>query len=189
MLDLAHKGSGFPTWHRYLILWFERQIQNMLGDHLFRFRFWNWLDPEQRYVPFHRDRLGDNIDGRVVGDLVGDWSFVCWEDKHNSSDICNPIQPSNSKWLRCPNATMCQKYNAVWPDYTDYYKALSIRRYDVSPYNDQVRCTDESFRSYMEGFVTLDGSECYDDPMCTVNDGNSVSTLKLHNVVRMLFKC
>ena len=84
----------------------------MLGDHLFRFHYWNWLDPEQRDVPFKTDRLGENIDGKVVGDLVSNWSLVCWCDTSGEVaplKICNPNKPSDLKWLRCPNTTNCQK--------------------------------------------------------------------------------
>ena len=158
----------------------------MLGDHLFRFHYWNWLDPEQRDVPFQRDRLGDHSNKIVMGDLAdGNWSLICWYDTSNDSsfNICNPNQPSEAQWIRCPNATLCQKYNSVWPTYIDYHEAVSIQTYDISPYNAEVQCR-ESFRSLMEGFLNEYGTDCRDDPMCSVDkDKNMKETLKLHNVV------
>ena len=162
----------------------------MLGDHLFRFHYWNWLDPEQRDVPFKTDRLGENIDGRAVGDLVSNWSVICWSDNRNETfplPICNPNQPSDTKLLRCPNATYCQKHNAVWPNYTDYHKAVSIKSYDVSPYDATIQCTDKSFRSYMEGFLNKHGADCGGNPMCIVyGEKNIIMILKLHNVVKFV---
>ena len=187
MHDMAHQGPGFPTWHRLLILWFERELQVMLGDHLFRFHYWNWLDPTQRDVPFTPHRLGATVDTIVTGDLVdGNWSLICWFDKRNFTapyDICDPRKLSVSRLIRCPNATLCEKDNPVWPSYADYHFALSIKNYDVSPYNALVKCTGESYRSYMEGFLNERGADCGDDPMCSPVGEDEKGSLKLHNVV------
>ena len=184
--DLAHQGTGFPTWHRLLMVWLEREIQVMLGDHHFRLRFWNWLEPQQRLVPFRDHRLGGISNVTVTGDLVnGNWTMVCWNDKTNFTapyDVCDPRQLSDAVLRRCPDATLCERNNPVWPSYRDYHFALSIEDYDVSPYNAEVACTDESYRAYMEGFLNEEGSDCEGDPMCTT-DGHMVNRLKLHNVV------
>ena len=185
--DMAHQGPGFPTWHRLLILWFERELQVMLGDHLFSFHYWNWLNPQQREVPFTPHRLGSTVNTIVTGDIVdGNWSLICWFDRANFTapyDICDPRELSIARLIRCPNKSLCEKNNSVWPSYTDYHFSLSIKNYDVSPYNAVVKCTEESYRSYMEGFLSEKGDDCRDDPMCTVY-GNEKATLKLHNVVR-----
>lgn len=186
--DLAHQGPGFPTWHRWFILWFEREMQVMLGDHTFRLHFWNWLDPDQRPVPFKHHRLGatHNTSTIVTGDLVNaNWSMMCWDNRENSTtpyDICDPRKLSSSVLIRCPNSTLCEKNNLAWPSYKDYHAALSLSSYDVSPYNGAVKCTEESYRSYMEGFLSFKG-ECGNDPMCIDYGGGDASKLMLHNVV------
>ena len=185
--DLAHQGPGFPTWHRLLIVWLERELQVMLGDHLFRLHFWNWLDPHQRDVPFMNHRLGGLVNTTVTGDLVeGNWSLVCWRDKVNFTapfDVCDPRNLSDVGLIRCPNTTLCESTNPVWPSYEDYHFALSLESYDVSPYDGQVQCTEESYRAYMEGFLNEEGTDCGNDPMCTTAQGGMLGRLKLHNVV------
>ena len=186
--DRAHQGPGFPTWHRLLLVWLERELQLMLGDHLFRFHFWNWLDPGQRGVPFLNHRLGATNDSIVTGDLVdGNWSLICWENvtKLPLYEVCDPRNFSESRLIRCPNATLCEKDNPVWPSYADYYYALSIENYDSLPYTFRVECTEESYRNYMEGFLYKRGTDCRNDPMCTVEEMGMTTTLKLHNVVSL----
>ena len=159
----------------------------MLGDHLFRLHYWNWLDPDQRDVPFTIHRLGALVDTIVTGDIVdGNWSLICWSDKTNFTapyDICDPRQLSESRLIRCPNASLCERNNSVWPSYTDYQFSLSLGHYDVSPYSASVKCTEESYRNYMEGFLNERDGDCGDDPMCVAVGNNQKSTLRLHNVV------
>ena len=186
-MDFAHEGTGFPTWHRLFLLWFEREIQIAIDDHLFRLPYWDWTDPSQREILFERDRLGANVNGNVEGDLFGDWNTVCWEDTTNKRypiAICNPIRPSNQNLRRCPSDDHCDKDHPNWPTSEDVNTAVSMDTYDTSPYNRFV--TDESFRNYMEGFITSRGSECGDDTLCSTHMYNSedfIVTRKLHNTV------
>ena len=78
--DYAHEGTGFPTWHRLFLLWLEREIQIEISNHTFRLPYWEWSDPSQREIPFTRDRLGENVEGVVQGDLFTNWDTYCWED-------------------------------------------------------------------------------------------------------------
>ena len=192
-LDFAHESTGFPTWHRLFMLWIEREIQVMTGNHTFRVPYWDWRDPMQRDVLFQRDRLGENIEGNVVGNLFdGDnWQTRCWEDTTGKTfpiPICNPVSPSGENLRRCPDATLCDKGNENWPSYDDVATALSIGTYDTSPYDRFVEDTDNSYRNYLEGFITKPGTDCGDDTMCTVDTMRNVTvSRRIHNSVSLLY--
>ena len=184
-------------WHRLFLLWFEREIQVAIGDHLFRLPYWDWRDPEQREILFTEKRLGENALGNVRGDIFGDlgqeWITVCWEDpssqdQDNPIPICNPTVPSGQRLRRCPIKSLCDKDNENWPSYDDVEKAVSIYNYDYPPYDRFVRGEDNSFRNYFEGFVAEPGSDCEDDTLCTIQkNGTSETTItvsrRLHNTV------
>ena len=194
--DVAHEGPSFPTWHRLYLLWIEREIQIIIKDHRFRVPYWDWRIPTQRDVPFHRDRLGESIDGEVVGDLFdgGDWKLKCWEDigeKPFPLPICNPNVASSEKLQRCPNETLCNKSNEKWPSHDEVAEAILIDMYDTSPYNRFVTDTDYSYRNLMEGFVITPGSDCGDDTMCTVDDrmGVTISRRNHNTVSLLLYSC
>ena len=188
-VDYAHEGPGFPTWHRQLMLWLEREMQVQINDHTFRLPFWDWRDPSQREILFRKDRLGDNVNGTVVGELFDDWKTFCWENTAGLGfpiPICNPIVSDNQTLRRCPepNSYLCKKNGGNWPTYEDAEKALSIDIYDASPYNRFVEDTGGSFRNYLEGFVTRPGNDCGSDTMCTVDRVKNVTvSRKLHNSV------
>ena len=149
-------------------------------------------DPSQREILFERDELGANINVSVEGDLFGEnWKTVCWVDTSSEVKapipICNPTIPDGQNLRCCPSDDHCDKNHPNWPSYEDVNKAVSINSYDTSPYNRFVTDTDESFRNYMEGFITALGSECdKDDTLCSVHlyqGQNHTVTRKLHNTV------
>ena len=189
-MDFAHEGTGFPTWHRQLLLWLEREIQVLINDHEFRLPYWDWTDKDQREILFTRDRLGENINGTVSGEIFANWSTVCWENTAGKTfpiAICNPDIPTNQSLRRCPNPTLCQKTNINWPSDEDVDDALSIKNYDASPYDRFVKETNSSYRNFMEGFIIEDGSDCGSDTMCTTDETRGVIVRrKLHNSVSQL---
>ena len=188
-VDYAHEGPGFPTWHRQLILWLEREIQVQIHDHTFRLPYWDWRDPSQREILFKRDRLGENVDGIVVGDLFTNWKTFCWENPTGLSypvPLCDPTVSDNQILRRCPhpNTYLCERNGTNWPTYGDVKKALSIENYDTFPYTRFVEETGTSFRNYFEGFITRRGVDCGGDTMCTVDRVKNVTVVrKLHNSV------
>ena len=187
-VEFAHEAPGFPTWHRYFLVWLEREIQIEIGDHLFRLPYWDWRDPAQREILFTWNRLGANIGGEVFGELFGaNWPTFCWEDfsgKEPPLPICDPTIPSGQSLRRCPFALLCGKDNKYWPGYEDVAGSLSIKHYDTSPYDSFVVDTDRSFRNYLEGFITRPGSDCGNDTMCSANYLRGVTVRRvIHNIV------
>jgi hypothetical protein len=188
--DYAHEGPGFPTWHRLFLLWLEREIQIEISDHTFRLPYWEWSDPSQREIPFTRDRLGENVESVVQGDLFTNWDTYCWEDMMLLSypvNICDPTVPTNEALRRCPSVTLCKMDNPNWPSTTDVKYAVSIDTYDAYPYNRSVKGVDTSFRNYMEGFI-VNPDNCDEDTLCSRQEGRAHEniTRKLHNTVHIL---
>ena len=191
-VDFAHEGPGFPTWHRLLLLWLEREIQREIENHLFRIPYWDWRNPADREKLFQKNRLGENNDGRVVGDLFENWQTICWQDpkdKNYPIKICDPDEITQPL-RRCPSPTLCMESNENWPSYGDVDRAVSIEGYDSFPYTRYVKDTNIneylSFRNYMEGFITKPGKDCGQNSLCTTeNDGTGNVTVerKLHNTV------
>ena len=161
---------------------------------MFRLSYWDWTNEDQREILFEEDKLGKNIDGIVTGDIFENWTTICWEDisKQNFPiAICNPDKPTNQSLRRCPNPTLCQKTNINWPSDEDVKDAISIKKYDDSPYNRFVKGTDRSYRNFMEGFIIEDISEsvpdCGVDTMCDTDENRSVIVRrKIHNSVSQL---
>ena len=188
-MDFAHNGPGFLTWHRQFSLWLEREIQIEFDDHLFRLPYWDWRAPSQREILFRTDRLGVNVDGVVDGDLflLSTWITICWINNAGLKPIlpiCNPNVPSGQILRRCANATLCEKNDDKWPSYEDIDRAVSINEYDTSPYNSFVVNTKESFRNFLEGFISRPGSVCQGNTMCSFDAYWNMSlTRTIHNVV------
>ena len=189
IVDYAHESTGFPTWHRLFLLWLEREIQVAIDNTTFRIPYWDWSQPSQREILFKSDRLGENRDGTVVGDLFTDWETYCWQDMSDLSypvPICDPSTPSGQILRRCPNAKLCNSDNPNWPTSSDVNEALSIEDYDDDPFDRFVTNTaSRSFRNYLEGFLDKpDG--CADDRLCTPaqpSKNRTAITRKLHNTV------
>ena len=191
IVDFAHEGTGFPTWHRLFLLWLEREIQIEIGDRNFRLPYWDWSHESNRELPFTKDRLGENVNSVVEGTLFKDqsWKTRCWVDPSTQTypvPICDPEADSNQELRRCPNAHLCGMYNTNWPSVEDVQRAVLMGTYDNSPYDRFVKNGAVSFRNYLEGFVTTSGSDCGSDTLCTVHDDTEEKVTvsrKLHNAV------
>ena len=206
-IDYAHEATGFPTWHRQFVLWFEWEIQWMLKSmrhqnyYAFRTHYWDWRKETQEAISddteiFVPNRLGErrnniNSQPQVHGDLFeGGWDTICWYNGSGNvimpkGTICDP-RIKTGPLLRCPLAQddkkdPCDRFNPDWPSRADVEKALSKQQYDTQPYNK--RASEESFRNFMEGFdssVSID--DCRSDPLCLCEGGMPLKR-NLHNLV------
>lgn len=185
-VDYAHEGTGFPTWHRQFLLWFEWEIQGMLkvmsdpNYHRFRLHYWDWRGGKRADEIFRRDRLGQNDRGQVSGDLFDDgWNTICWYQTPNlMGTTCNP-NIGTGPLRRCPllesDPDPCRNNNPNWPTSTDVTDAISKSDYDSQSYNKWT--SSKSFRSFMEGFVsdvTVEECKMNDLCMCDINGEESV---------------
>ena len=99
-IDFAHEGPSFLTWHRYYLLFVERElgrIAKRLGDTLwtqytFALPYWDWNDSEAAISDiFSKDHFGaftKDADRDIVrGELFNDkgWPVVC--DLHYFANV------------------------------------------------------------------------------------------------------
>ena len=183
-VDYAHRSTGFPTWHRLYLLWFEREIQHVYED--FELFYWDWTDFSLLEKLFTKTHLGiSDINGTVTGDIFDDWRTYCWKKDSHDYNICNPIEPDIDpcdenlmlfrKLHRCPTPKMSKDSETSsiknvcedetrWPKLKAVEDILDIDIYDAPDY----RFAPNSFRNNMEGFESGDHLEttCADDRMC-----------------------
>lgn len=192
--DYAHEATGFPTWHRLFLLWFEREMQDLLQDENFTVHYWDWRYPDQRTSLFKRGQLGaryNDTNSTVVGDLFNGWETVCWSKNRDgvptpSNSICDPTKMTGPL-QRCPDKDKCDPDYAGWPNDTDVSVALEKSQYDNKNYDPTAT---ESFRNYMEGFKVVDNCNVSDErvrDLCNVKKGCSLQRL-LHNTVSYIFE-
>ena len=157
--DYAHEATGFPTWHRLFLLWFEREMQHFLNDDNFTVHYWDWRDPDQRTSLFESNRLGAHHpqNSTVTGDLVNGWRTICWYNGSGgvsrpsaNQNICDP-RNDTGPIQRCPDKERCAANYTGWPTYQDVQDAVNMTQYDMPDYN----AFSTGFRNYMEGFLVV----------------------------------
>ena len=199
--DYAHEATGFPTWHRQFLLWFEWEVQYMLkangsaNYHTFRAPYWDWrreIQISRGDSIFTRDRLGESVIMNGLPVVTGDlfepqWDTVCWFGESRGlspppNNLCNPMD-NTGPLLRCPtvNGTNpCDIPNPNWPTLKDVENALNKPTFDSAPYD---KTADRnSFRNFMEGFETVDS--CINE-LCTEFGDTGFLQRYLHNTVSM----
>ena len=207
-VDYAHEATGFPTWHRQYILWFEWEIQQMLRNmgrqdyHTFRTHYWDWRREIQMTSPsiFQYNRLGRRQEiasqSHVNGDLYSNgWNTICWYGGSEGVNlpkgtICDP-NINTGPLLRCPPVSPgttdpCSSSNDDWPTIADVNNAVNKPDYDTEPFDKYA--TANSFRNFMEGFDSrIDKNECTEKRLCKCEDGeddcNKPLLRLLHNSV------
>ncbi|VDN11547.1 unnamed protein product [Dibothriocephalus latus] len=175
-LDFNHNTNGFLTWHRYLMLFWERELRKiairLYEWHDFALPYWDWVDAEECEV--------------CTNDLVGgagDWlEFTRRLDRrsvfYNFTEYCSlptgtiTCQGCHAQW---PNRTFLTRYFFAneFPTTTDLEFTLSRRNFFLEdPEESMVKC--RSFHQALEGF-------------CGRPDDNSTHLFmhnKVHNMVR-----
>ena len=182
--DYAHESTGFLTWHRQFLLWFEWEIQYMLKEmgkedyYKFRIPYWDWRKEVQTEngSPFKSNRLGKTVylnglpQVQVNGDIFGqNWQTICWSNVNN---ICDPRIPTG-QLQRCPLDGSCSSTNLLWPSDSEVQEVLSLKEYDTPPFNKEAV---KSFRNQLEGFRPLsntpdDFEACRKNQLCSCDVG------------------
>jgi len=188
--DYAHEATGFPTWHRLFLLWFEREMQIFLQDENFSLHYWDWRNPKQRRSLFQSNRLGEHnmFTSAVTGQLFDNdgWQTVCWYNgsggvsRPEPHRICDP-RDNTGPLQRCPNKTTCEANYTGWPSSDDVKAAVNEQDYDISGYN---KFSHGGFRNLLEGFkvVSSCGNSIRGRDLCLEEDGMRLERL-LHNTV------
>ena len=175
--DYAHESTGFPTWHRQFLLWFEWEVQYMLKSkekedyYMFRIPYWDWRKEKQTddNSPFKSNRLGETLNNNGLprvhhsNKFFNNWETICWT---TGNHICNPDN-ATGQLQRCPLKDSCSSKNELWPSDKDVQTVLSLQEYDTSPYS---RKAAGSFRNQLEGFKPLSSNDiefCRENKLCT----------------------
>ena len=175
MYDFGHGGPGFPVWHRYYLMWYERELRWMLGrESDFVLPFWDWSSEKNRMYPFKEHVYGASDEAGTLFGNFANWTTVCTDQIDH---ICDPTE-SNGPIKRFRTHQVYEANYTKWPRREEICEALSIPVYDSPPYNTIVEAT-YSFRNFMEGFYV--GNESCDSNRfdCTSN----TTRLQLHNQV------
>ena len=178
LLDYAHAGPAFYTWHRMFHLFLESEIQAMLQAmgredyHTFRLPYWDWRSEIQTNYGLTSDtlfsfsRLGEtrNVSGHpvVFGDLIGEgWDTICLAQ---FGPICDQ-NVSTGPLQRCPftQPDLCSSSNPDWPKMAELNRAMEFDELETPPYNiTSIDC----MRAYSDFSFVPSIDQCRSDPYC-----------------------
>lgn len=159
--DFSHEGAGFPTFHRLLIMLWEKEFQKLADDETFMFPYWDWVDNGFNCEVCTNELLGaiNFTDPKGYLDKrspFSKWYTLCEvpEPKPNSSDGCRLCDPSKkfNGIIRRPDK------KRTLPTFEEVEKILNIAQYDAEPYDELAG--EESFRNCFEGNCPM-GKEQY----------------------------
>ncbi len=174
--DFGHGGPGFPIWHRFLLMWFERELQWMLGgDSKFAIPFWDWSLDKHRMFPFQEHIYGASEENATLIGNFANWTLIC---DVTLDVICDPSQ-STDYMTRFGNREVYVADYSKWPRREEICKSMTIPVYDSPPYSSKV-LGSKSFRNYMEGFYR--GNEICNETLFDCS-ANNTSRIQLHNQV------
>ena len=147
--NAAHSGPVFLPWHRFMLIFFEAQLQRVLADPDFGLPYWSWADdgelptPEDSplWTPECIGGNGDPAQGRAVrdGPFSGD---AGWRVRLAANS--NGVLMSVSRPLR-------REFNPELglPRRADVGAAMDQDDYDASPWDRE----SEGYRNRIEGWV------------------------------------
>ena len=183
--DYAHESTGFLTWHRLFLLWFEREMQILLKDPSFTVRYWNWANTDDRTSIFSFNKLGSNSDdGTVDSKYYGadNWKSICWFPFNSTKkhQTCIPTDLDGMRPIvRCPSPTQCTDDYSKWPSQQTINRALNMSSYSHGPYN---KYSKNAFSNFLEGFEPHPS----DSENLEINSQDGIAR-HLHNLVSERF--
>ncbi|XP_056408818.1 tyrosinase-like [Hyla sarda] len=154
--NFAHQGPAFPTWHRMLLLFLERQIQVLTGDEDFAFPFYDWSRDETCTI-CSEEYLGKNdYEGNILDkSIFSSWGTICGDSDFPNTYCQSASTDTNRTSLRrSPGTTQ----SSSLPTQQDVLNVVRWKDYDNPPYD---RTALYSFRNAMEGFLDPSDGETY----------------------------
>uniref|UniRef100_A0A665VKL7 Tyrosinase copper-binding domain-containing protein n=1 Tax=Echeneis naucrates TaxID=173247 RepID=A0A665VKL7_ECHNA len=141
--DAAHRGPAFPFWHRIFLLFIEREIRLLTGNHNFFIPYWDWTRTD------HCNICTNDYFGAVDPDGHIDQGsrFSKWKVRSPSCllMICSrPDDPSPAPISRKPGK---DRSADTLPTSGDVRRTVCEDNYDTPPFN---KMSKHSFRSRLE---------------------------------------
>ncbi len=161
--DRPHMGPHFLPWHREMLIRYEADLREVLGDPEYTVPYWDWSAPTDEV--FSTADMGDlgacpaNFGedfGQVAGYLAEGGYQANMYDEIGVDPSQVVIQCKPKKLTR---GSGCFPQATTLPTAEDFAKALTIPTYDVAPYDNLGTDEDKSFRQYVEGFTNEDVDE------------------------------
>ncbi|XP_066294563.1 tyrosinase-like [Branchiostoma lanceolatum] len=192
-LDLAHRGAGFPTWHRAYLLEVERALQEVNGDPDWTMPYWDWGAAEKHQCDIcTNEYVGANDkDGNLdPGSVFASWRTIC----EHLPPFYNATHRNHTRPCDVTNATGRLKRNPGHVDTAAYGEsltrlplptevdfALRFPLYDTPPYDSISNC---SFRNLLEGYADTTTGK-YRGEITYANGTRVPEAFTLHNHVHI----
>ncbi|XP_075699901.1 tyrosinase-like [Rhinoderma darwinii] len=150
----AHQGPAFPGWHRRLLLFLEREIQELIGDEDFALPYYDWSHDETCTICTEEMLGSSDLQGNIdQTSYFASWGAICsgyfYIDAYCRSAERN-LNVENL--LRKPGRDPTTRL----PTHLDVKETLKWEKFDTEPFD---RTSKHSFRNALEGFLNpLDGT-------------------------------